>query len=214
MRRKHHPRKDEVDSIAQRLRSERPEASPLELDRAKTTAMSRARSLGGRRGSRRQFAVAALTIGLMAAGTGGVIAGGTTSSNPTNAATAQYGLGQGDGGGVLGNKHHKPPMSHRYIRIHLNVPRTGQSEGDRPGQRQGPVRAEEQERLLEHRPRLPALQQRGYDDHRHRGRARRHDHQGNAPVPPVPGDRVEPQALSRSSISTRQGLRGSAARRP
>jgi hypothetical protein len=125
MRRKHHPRKDEVDSIAQRLRSERPEASPLELDRAKTTAMSRTRSLGGRRGTRRQFAVAALTIGLMAAGTGGVIAGGTTSSNPTNAATAQYGLGQNGGGGVLGNQNHKPPMSHRYIRIHINVPRHG-----------------------------------------------------------------------------------------
>jgi len=119
MRRKHHPRKDEVDSIAQRLRAERPEASPLELDRAKTTAMSRSGSLS-RRGSRRRFAVAALTIGLMAAGTGGVIAGGTTSSNPTNAATAQYGLGQG--GGVLGNKNHKPPMSHRYIRVHINVP--------------------------------------------------------------------------------------------
>ncbi len=125
MRRKHDPRKDEMDSIAQRLCSERPEASPLELDRAKTTAMSRARSLSGQRGSRRQFAVAALTIGLMAAGTGGVIAGGTTSSNPTNAATAQYGLGQGGGGGVLGNKHHKRPMSHRYIRIHINVPRHG-----------------------------------------------------------------------------------------
>jgi hypothetical protein len=123
MRRKNHPRKDEVDSIAQRLRSERPEASPLELDRAKTTAMSRTRSFSGRRGTRRQFAVAALTIGLMAAGTGGVIAGGTTSSNPTNAATAEYGLGQG--GGVLGNKHHKQPMSHRYIKIHINVPHRG-----------------------------------------------------------------------------------------
>ncbi len=120
MRRKHHPRKDEVDSIAQRLRSERPEASPLELDRIKTSAMSRTGGLGARRGTRRQFAVAALTIGLMAAASGGVIAGGTTSSNPANAATAQYGLGQG--GGVLGNKTHKRPMSHRYIRIHINVP--------------------------------------------------------------------------------------------
>jgi len=123
MRRKNHQHTDEVDSIAQRLRSERPEASPLELDRAKTTAMSRTRSFSGRRGTRRQFAVAALTIGLMAAGTGGVIAGGTTSSNPTSAATAQYGLGQG--GGVLGSKHHRRPMSHRYIKIHINVPHGG-----------------------------------------------------------------------------------------
>src|SRR5271167_5218614 len=122
MRRKHHPRKDEVDSIAQRLRSERPEASPLELDRAKTTAMSRTRSLTGRRGTRRQFAVAALTIGLMAAGTGGVIAGGATSSNSGNAATAQYGHSSSEGA-VLGNKHAKAPaISHRRITIHLIVP--------------------------------------------------------------------------------------------
>lgn len=122
MRRKNHPHKDEVDSIAQRLRSERPEVSPLELDRVKTTAMSRARAASGRSGARRRLAVAGLTIGLMAAGTGGVIAGGATSSSPTNAATAQYGVGQG-GGGVLGNKHHKRPMSHRDIKIHINVPR-------------------------------------------------------------------------------------------
>jgi len=122
MRRKNHPRKDEVDNIAERLRSERPEASPLELDRIKTTAMSRARSVSGRIGARRRFAVAGLTIGLMAAGTGGVIAGGATSTNPSNAATAQYGPAQGGGGGVLGSKHHKQPMSHRYLRVHINVP--------------------------------------------------------------------------------------------
>ena len=59
------------------------------------------------------------------AGTGGVIAGGGTSSNPGNAATAQYGqLGGVPGeGGVHGTKHHKVPMSHRHITIHLNVPR-------------------------------------------------------------------------------------------
>jgi len=119
MRRKNHPHKDEVDSIAQRLRSERPEASPLELDRAKTTAMSRARTVSGRVGARR-FAIAGLTIGLMAAGTGGVIAGGATSTNPSNAATAEYGHAPGEG---TGKKHHKQPMSHRRIKIHINVPR-------------------------------------------------------------------------------------------
>lgn len=121
MRRKNKPPKDEVDSVAQRLRSERPEASALELDRIKTTAMSRARPVRGRGGARRRFAVAGLTIGLMAAGTGGVIAGGATSGNSGNAATAQYGDTQGQGGD-LGNKHAKPPMSHRRITIHLNVP--------------------------------------------------------------------------------------------
>ncbi len=120
MRRKNKPLKDELDGVAQRLRSERPEPSPLELDRIKTTAMSRARPTGGRAGTRRRLAVAGLTIGLMAAGTGGVIAGGATSSNPSNAASAQYGPAQG--GGVLGSRHHKKPMSHRRIKIHVNVP--------------------------------------------------------------------------------------------
>jgi hypothetical protein len=120
MRRKNKPHKDELDGVAQRLRSERPEPSPLELDRIKTTAMSRLRPARGRAGARRRLVVAGLTIGLMAAGTGGVIAGGATSSNPSNAATAQYGPAQG--GGVLGSKHHKKPMSHWHIKIHLNVP--------------------------------------------------------------------------------------------
>ena len=44
MRRKNDAHKDEVDGVAQRLRYERPEASPLELDRIKTTAMSRAKA--------------------------------------------------------------------------------------------------------------------------------------------------------------------------
>jgi hypothetical protein len=121
MRRKNHTRKDEEDSVAQRLRSERPEATPLELDRIKTTAMSRARPMRALGGARRRFAVAGLTIGLMAAGTGGVIAGGVTSTSPENAATAEYGHSQ-EGGGVLGSKHHQAPTSHRHITIHLNVP--------------------------------------------------------------------------------------------
>lgn len=121
MRRRNHPRKDETDGIAERLRSERPEASPLELDRIKTSAMSRARRLNGRRGTRRQLAIAGVTVGLMAAGTGGVIAGGATSTNPINAATAQYGQIHGEGG-VLGNNNHTPPKSHRYITVHITVP--------------------------------------------------------------------------------------------
>lgn len=122
MRRKNHTRKDEEDSVAQRLRSERPEATALELDRIKTTAMSRARPMRAFGGARRRFAVAGLTVGLMAAGTGGVIAGGVTSTSPENAATAEYGHSQVEGGGVLGSQHHKAPTSHRHITIHLNVP--------------------------------------------------------------------------------------------
>jgi hypothetical protein len=107
MPRKHDANKDELEGIAQRLRSERPAASPLDLDRIKTTAMSRAKTAtgSGRAGARR-FAVAGLTVGLMAAGTGGVIAGVGSGHSAGNAATAQYGntciAGNGGNGGEGG----------------------------------------------------------------------------------------------------------------
>jgi hypothetical protein len=91
MPRKNDAHKDELQGVAQRLRSERPEASPLELDRIKTTAMSRANS-GARRGvGARRLATAGLTVGLLAAGTGSVLAGGGSDPSHGNAATAQYG---------------------------------------------------------------------------------------------------------------------------
>jgi hypothetical protein len=92
MPRKHDAHRDELEGVAERLRSERPQASPLDLDRIKTTAMARAKaeSRGGRVGARR-FAVAGLTVGLMAAGTGGVIASSGSGSTHSNAAVAQYG---------------------------------------------------------------------------------------------------------------------------
>jgi hypothetical protein len=89
MRRKNDAR-DELEGVAQRLRRERPEASPLELDQIKTAAMSRNRSpRRGRIGTRR-LAVLGLTVGLLAATTGSVIAG--QGSEPSgDAAIAQYG---------------------------------------------------------------------------------------------------------------------------
>ncbi len=80
---------DELEGIAERLRAERPEASPLELDQIKLSAMSRAKATVGRATPRR-LVVAALTVGLMAAGTGGVLAAGGTGSPAGNAAQAQY----------------------------------------------------------------------------------------------------------------------------
>ncbi len=104
MRRKNDKHEPELEGIAQRLRSERPEASALELDQIKTTAMSRAQAAGGRANPRR-LVVAALTVGLMAAGTGGVLAAGGSGSPAGNAANAQYsstnscGSGNGNGNG-------------------------------------------------------------------------------------------------------------------
>ena len=92
MPRKHDAHKDELEGVAQRLRDERPQASPLDLDRIKTTAMSRAKT-GTRRGrvGARRLAVASLTVGLMAAGTGSVLAGVGNDSSKGSAASAQYG---------------------------------------------------------------------------------------------------------------------------
>jgi len=101
---------DEMEGVAKRLRDERPEASPLELDRIKTTAMSRAKSgTRGRVGTRR-LAVAGLTAGLLVATTGGVLASSQGGGQGGNAAIAQYGNNciagngnTGDGGGGNGN---------------------------------------------------------------------------------------------------------------
>jgi len=95
MTRKHDAHKEELEGVAQRLRNERPEASPLQLDQIKTSAMSRAKA-GTRRRSAgaRRLATAGLTIGLLAAGTGGVIAGGDGHHHGNgggNASNTQYG---------------------------------------------------------------------------------------------------------------------------
>ena len=136
MRRKRDGQIDQLEDIAQRLREERPEASPLELDRIKTSAMSRAKVARGGLGARR-LAVSALTVGLLAAGTGGVIAGVGSDHHSGNAAIAQYGNECTSstpnsfactppvkgGGGVLGSKTGKGKTSKQLIKIHLTVPR-------------------------------------------------------------------------------------------
>ena len=109
MRRKNDAHKEELEGVAQRLRNERPEASPLQLDQIKTSAMSRAKA-GTRRRSAgaRRLATAGLTIGLLAAGTGGVIAGGDGghhSGGSTSASATQYGTECSiiNGSGNVGN---------------------------------------------------------------------------------------------------------------
>lgn len=98
---------DDVEGVAQRLRAGRTEASPLELDRIKTSAMARVKPTRGRVGTRR-LAVAGLTAGLLLATTGGVLAGqGGGGASPGNAAIAQYGnncdVGNNNGNGNGGS---------------------------------------------------------------------------------------------------------------
>jgi hypothetical protein len=90
MWRKSDKHEQDMEDVVQRLRDERPEASPLELDRAKTSAMARPRSGSGARFGARRLVVAGFTVGLMAAGTGGVLAAGGGNKAIGNAASAQY----------------------------------------------------------------------------------------------------------------------------
>jgi hypothetical protein len=93
MWRKKDERNEALEGVAKRLREERPEVSPLELDRIKARAMARVRPANGRVGARR-LAVAGLTVGLLAATTGGVLAERSgehhSKHDESNAAVTQY----------------------------------------------------------------------------------------------------------------------------
>ncbi len=102
MRRKNDETTDGLEGVAQRLREERPTAGPLELDQIKTSAMARARSTSLRTAPRR-FAAAGLTLGLVVAGTGGVIAAGADHHSSGNAADAQYSSNVCDANNNVGN---------------------------------------------------------------------------------------------------------------
>ena len=92
MTRKNDAHKEELEGVAQRLRNERPEASPLrarpDQDLGDVACQVRypPRTAGARR-----LATAGLTVGLLAAGTGGVIAGHGHGGSSGNAANTQYG---------------------------------------------------------------------------------------------------------------------------
>ena len=87
---------DELREVADRLRTERTTASPLDLDRIKTRAMANAATSRPKGFALKSRSVAALlTVALMAAGTGGVIAGGGNGNGNGNASNSQYKPGCG-----------------------------------------------------------------------------------------------------------------------
>src|SRR3954469_5147553 len=105
----------DLQGIADRLRAERVEATGLDLDRIKTRAMASAatsRPKGLRVKSRNIAAV--LTVALMAAGTGGVIAGGGHGNGNGNASKSQYkpGCGPKKSNGVNPSGTHTGPPGH------------------------------------------------------------------------------------------------------
>jgi hypothetical protein len=80
-----------MDNLEERLREQRPELNPVELDRIKFRAMRAARSKPRRTVKRSRLTVA-LAVAMIAVGSGGAIAlnGGLT-THVGNAANAQYG---------------------------------------------------------------------------------------------------------------------------
>ncbi len=81
----------EDEPIVQRLRDEKPQASPLELDRMKTAAMAKAKPSGSTRAMpKSRIAAALLTVGLMAGGTAGTVAATHGSTGSVGAARAEY----------------------------------------------------------------------------------------------------------------------------
>ena len=114
MNRDHDHLPDDVNDVVQQLRDHRPEASALELDRMKQRA--RAKSLRSSRTKghllRSRLTAALLALGLMVAGTGGVIAanGGNGNGN-SGAAKSEYkpGYGPCKNGGVNPSGTHTGP---------------------------------------------------------------------------------------------------------
>ena len=86
----------ELQDVAERLRKERAQVSALDLDRIKTRAMANAATSRPKGFALKSRSVAALlTVALMAAGTGGVIAGGGNGNGNGSASNSQYKPGCG-----------------------------------------------------------------------------------------------------------------------
>src|SRR5687767_6479775 len=86
---------EDLTDVVQRLREHRPEVSALELDRIKMRAMASATS-SRQKGSvmKSRITVALLSIGLMAGGTGGVLAAKGGSPAKGSAGKSQYSNGK------------------------------------------------------------------------------------------------------------------------
>ena len=106
---------DDLRDLAACLRNQRAEATGLELDRMKTRAMAKAASSRPKGFALRSRGMAAvLTLALMAAGTGGVLAGGGHGKGGGSSAKSQYkpGCGPKKSNGVNPSGTHTGPPGH------------------------------------------------------------------------------------------------------
>ena len=94
----------DLEQVAERLREERPEASPLDLDRIKTMAIQRAAESAPKKGlvMKSRLVSVLVAAGILVGGTGGVMAatGGIPGSGHSSNSSSkdQYGGGGGGGG--------------------------------------------------------------------------------------------------------------------
>ena len=105
----------DLSEVAERLRRERAEATALDLDRIKTRAMASAATSRTKGFQVKSRTIATLlTVALMAAGTGGVIAGGGHGGHNGNASKSQYkpGCGPKQTNGVNPSGTHTGPPGH------------------------------------------------------------------------------------------------------
>ena len=106
---------DDLRDVAVRLHSERAEATGLDLDRMKTRAMANAAASRPKGLALKSRGIAVvLTLGLMAAGTGGVLAGGGHGKGGGSSAKSQYkpGCGPKKSNGVNPSGTHTGPPGH------------------------------------------------------------------------------------------------------
>jgi len=106
---------DDLRDVAVRLHSERAEATGLDLDRMKTRAMANAAASRPKGLALKSRGIAVvLTLGLMAAGTGGVIAASNTGGGGGSSANTQYkpGCGPKKTDGVNPSGTHTGPPGH------------------------------------------------------------------------------------------------------
>jgi hypothetical protein len=97
---------EELEPVAERLRAERMEVDPLQLDRLKRRVLARHTSPRGRLSFMKTRIATALTIIGLAAGTGGALAIAAGGHGNGGAANGQYRPGKGCGDR---NHHHTGP---------------------------------------------------------------------------------------------------------
>ena len=127
---------EDANGVIRRLQDGRPQMEALEMDRIKTRIMARDRTRGTKGASLKgRMAIAAVTVGLLGAGAGGVAALSGGSAGGASAASAQYRPRCGDDfhrneeGRCVRNRHHHR-RHHRRRHHHFSQrPHSGAQRG-------------------------------------------------------------------------------------